>query len=492
MITSCDEAVARLRALPGLSCCARPLNVLPLLRTGCLAAVLSVEGADAGWAGEFGADFHALEPRRAVRDHTPTAAGIEAVLRALADGPAGPAGPDPSTPGAPGAPGGGWRGRELALLPYAGLRPEWRAALGALGTRLVEPPGRPAWLPALGDKRVQRGWLRSVGAPTPPDAVAPVLDHRELRRRFGTPYVVQVPHGSSGEGTHLVADEAQLRPIRAAGGGPWLVSGYVEGPAVNVHVLVSADSTVRVLRPSVQLTRLQGVGAPFGAYSGCDFAAPALLSPPAMARAGAAARRVGEALAALGYRGLFGADFVLDGGRPLLLELNCRMQGSTWLLGELELAEHAVPSALRHVLELYGEATGGEPRTDAAGAVQLVVRHTGAPARVAAAPGGGLHRLKDGRLHYCGAGFGLLECGPDDCVLLQLPSPGTVVHPGVPLARIVARYPLTTPDGTALTVPGRRLVEALRAGFVLQAPDAPEALGAPDAPEAPGGPSAPC
>ncbi|MFF2546736.1 ATP-grasp domain-containing protein [Kitasatospora sp. NPDC058063] len=462
MITSCDEAVARLRALPGLSCCARPLNVLPLLRTGCLSAVVSVEGPDAGWAGEFGATFHALEPDRGVRDHTSAGAGVHAVLRAIA--------------GAPGedadAAGGGWRGRELALLPYSAMKAEWRTALGALGTRLLEPPSH-VDLPMLGDKRAQRAWLRSVGAATPPDAVVPALDHRELRRRFGSPYVVQTPVGSSGKGTHLVVDEADLRPIRRVGGGPWLVSGYVEGVAVNLHVLVSADSAVRVLRPSVQLTRIEGVGAPFGAYSGCDFAAPALLSPLALARAGTAARRVGEALAALGYRGLFGADFVLDGERPLLLELNCRMQGSTWLLGELELAEHALPSALRHVLELYGHATGGEPRTDAAGAVQLVVRHTGAPVRVAAAPGGGLHRLKDGRLRYCGAGFGLLECGPDDCVLLQLPSPGTVLLPGVPLARVVARHPLTTPDGTALTAPGRRLVDALRAGFVLEPLDEP-------------------
>ncbi len=440
--------------------------MLPLLRTGCLAAVLSVEGADAGWAGEFGpggfesggfesggfesggygAEFHALEPASRVRDDTSLGAGVHEVLRRL---------------------GGAWRGRELALLPYTGMKPEWRTALEALGTRVAEPPVRPA-LPVLGDKRIQRAWLRSVGATTPPDAVVPCLDHRELRRRFGDRYVVQAPMGSSGRGTHLVTGEDDLHPIRHVGGGPWLVSGYVEGPAVNLHVLVSADSTVRVLRPSVQLTRVEGIGAPFGAYSGCDFAAPALLAPLALARAEGAARRIGEALAALGYRGLFGADFVLEGEEATLLELNCRMQGSTWLLGELELAEHALPSALRHMLELYGQVTGGEARTDAAGAVQLVVRHDGAPARVAAAPGGGLHRLKDGQLQYCGAGFGLLECGPDDCVLLQLPSPGMVLHPGVPLARIVARHPLTTPDGTALTAAGQSLVDALRAGFTLE------------------------
>ncbi|MFE6050581.1 ATP-grasp domain-containing protein [Kitasatospora sp. NPDC056446] len=460
MITSCDEAIGRLRSAPGLSICPRPLLVLPLLRTGCLTAVLGVEAPDAGWADEFGTAFHTLEAATGTRDHTATGPGVDEVLRRLRDG---------ARP---------WPGGDLALLSYVTVQPRWRTALEALGTRLLEPPHQPS-LPVMGDKIAQRAWLRSLGAATPPDAVVDTLDHRALARRFGERYVVQTPRGSGGHGTHLVTREEDLPRAGTTGQGthgpaaqetgPWLVSGYVEGTPVNVHGLVSADGTVRVLRPSVQLTRVEGVGAAFGAYSGCDFGAPALLAPRALERATGLTRQIGAALARLGYRGLFGADFVLDDGdRALLLELNCRMQGSTWLLGELELAEHALPAALRHLLERHGHPTGGEPRTDPAGAAQLVVRHTGSPARVRTAPTGGLHRLKDGLLQRCGAGFGLLECGPDDVALLQLPSPGTLLHPGVPLARIVARHPLTTPDGTALTPYARQLVDALRTGFTLE------------------------
>ncbi|WP_189276083.1 ATP-grasp domain-containing protein [Kitasatospora griseola] len=450
MITSCDEAIDRLRAIPGLSICPRPLLVLPLLRTGCLSTVLSVESPDAGWADEFDAEFHALEAATGLRDHTATGAGVDQVLRELA-----------RTGGRPRL------RRELALLSYQALQPHWRTPLAELGARLVEPaPSAP--LSALRDKTAQRAWLRSLGVRTPPDAVVDALDHRQLRRRFGDTYVVQTPRGSGGKGTHLVTEEADLLRIGAAAG-PWLVSEYVDGAPVNVHALVSADGTVRVMRPSVQLTRVEGVGAAFGAYSGCDFAAPALLPARALARAAEQTRRVGAALAGLGYRGLFGTDFVLDGtDDALLLEVNSRMQGSTWLLGELELAQHALPSALRHVLERHGRTTGGEPSQDPSDGCQLVVRHTGGPVRVAAAPTGGLHRLKDGALRRCGDGFGLLECGPDDCVLLQLPSPGLVLQPGVAIARIVARYSLTAPDGTGLTPHGQRLVEALHAGFALE------------------------
>ncbi|MER7753155.1 ATP-grasp domain-containing protein [Kitasatospora sp. NPDC097643] len=452
MITSYDEAIDRLRTTSGLSVCPRPLFVLPLLRAGLLTTVLSLEAADAGWADEFGTDFHALESLTGARDHTGTSAGIHQVLCHA---------PAPSR-------GPAWRGRELTLMPYQSLQPHWRDALDDLGTRLVEPHPQTT-APILSNKVAQRSWFRSIGAAAPRDAVLGSLEnleHRTLRHLFGEVYVVQSPQGAGGHGTHLVTCEDDLRPLRSAAG-PWLVSEYIDGTPLNVHGLVSADGTVSVLRTSVQLTRVDGIGAPFGTYSGCDFGAPGQLPGRALTRAGDTVARLGAGLAELGYRGLFGADFVLDGDRPLLLELNCRMQGSTWLLGELELAEDALPGALRHVLERHGHTTRAEPRLDPSDASQLVIRHTGGAVRVTAAPVGGLHRLKDDELHHCGPGHGLLECGPDDCVLLQLPSVGTVLQPDVPLARLVARYSLTTPDGRTLTPRGRQLVDAVRACFAF-------------------------
>ncbi|MFG3226781.1 ATP-grasp domain-containing protein [Kitasatospora sp. NPDC048194] len=449
MITSYDEAIDRLRTRPGLSVSRRPLVVLPLLRAGCLSTVLSVEAADADWAGEFGVEFHSLEAATRVRGHLGLRPGIDELLRRL-----------------PERTGRAWHGREFGLHSYLALHAPWQAALAELGARVVPPHPTPA-LPVLNDKVAQREWFRSIGVATPPDTVVGELDHRALGRRFGEVYVVQAPQGSSGQGTYLVRGEEDLR--RLAPAERWLVSRYTEGTAINVHGLVSVDGAVSVLRTSVQLTRVDGLGTPFGAYAGCDFEAPAALPPRALERADATVARIGAELAGLGYRGLFGADFVLDEDRnPLLLELNCRMQGSTWLLGELELAERAVPAALRHVLERYGHATRSPARLDPVGGTQLLVPHTGPTARLTTAPVGGLHRLKDGGLHRCGDGLGLLECGPDDCVLLQLPGAGTVVHTGAPLGRIVTRYSLTTADGTTLNAVGRRLVDALRARFAFE------------------------
>lgn len=165
----------------------------------------------------------------------------------------------------------------------------------------------------------------------------------------------------------------------------------------------------------------------------------------------------------LGYRGVFGADFVLRGETVAALEINRRLQASTWLFGGIELSEGRLPTLLRHVLEQHGLATLGEPGLDAAEGVQLTVRHSGAPGWLFRAPKGGVYGSEAHRLSWLAEGQGLLVCGPEDCVLVNVPQPGTLLHPGSILPRLVTRKALTSPDGTALNPHGHRVVDALHA-----------------------------
>ncbi|MDH6128728.1 ATP-grasp domain-containing protein [Kitasatospora sp. GP82] len=447
MITSFDDACRQLRALPGLGFAARPYLLLPLLRAGCLSVLLSSESADEGWDSRFGVELHSLEADTLLRDDRRAREDLGELLRRL-----------------PERVGTRWQGRELALAGYFALQQDWRAALARLGVSLLAVPAEPD-SPVLTDKTAMRTWFRALGLSTPADALVGALDHRELRRRFGGTFVVQQPTGSGGRGTYLVTDEDALRRIPP--GGPWLVSEYAGDISLNYHGLVGADGTPSVLRPSLQLTDVPGTGAAFGRYSGCDYRAPAALPPRALARCEQAMERIGWGLAELGHRGVFGADFVVRGESTVVLELNCRVQGSTWLLGELELAERGLPTLLRHFLERRGHPTAAKPAFDPVDAVQLAIRHTGPPARLLSAPRGGVYALDGGRLHRRADGYGLLECGPDECVLLHIPRPGTRLLPGSPTARLLSRRALTAPDGKVLTPHGRRLVEALPALYTL-------------------------
>ncbi|MFI6448677.1 ATP-grasp domain-containing protein [Kitasatospora sp. NPDC050543] len=447
MIASLEDAERLLRPAAHLGLAARPLYLLPLLRTGALSALLSAEAADTGWAERFGVEAYALEEQTLTRESGGTARDLDELTRRL-----------------PGLVGARWRGREYRLAAYGSHRAEWTAAVEALGARLLTPPP-PADSAVLGDKTAMREWFAHLGVPTPASAVVSgELDYADLRGRFGPVFVAQHPRGSAGNGTYLVtcADEARALPARDR----WLVSEYAGDTAINIHGFVGLDGAPQVLRPSLQLIGVDGVGSSFGQYSGCDFQAPDLLSPLALGRCRDAAERIGWGLGDLGYRGLFGADFVLREDRVLALEINCRMQGSSWLLGEIELerADGRLPTQLRHVLERHGLATLGKPDLDPAEGVQLTVRHTGPAARALRAPEGGLHALDPaggGGLIRRAAGVGLLECGPADCLLVNLPRPGTLVHTGGILARLITRQSLTTPDGRALNPYGRRLVDAL-------------------------------
>ncbi|MEU8547246.1 ATP-grasp domain-containing protein [Streptomyces roseoverticillatus] len=313
-----------------------------------------------------------------------------------------------------------------------------------------------------------RPWLRSLHLKTPADTVTTRLDHRLLRRRFGSPYVVQQPRGTGGHGTHLVRDEQDLS--RISPGGPWLVSQYTDGVPINHHGLVGSDGTVCILPASVQFTDLRGVGASFGTYFGCDFGAVRRQPAAGRDRGREAVERIGQGLARLGYRGTFGADLVMTGDEVLLLEVNCRMQSSTWLLGELELAAGVLPTQLRHVLEQHGHSTAGDHLAGASGAVQLMLRHSGPPCRVTGVPRSGRYTVTaHGDVAWRGEGYGLLECGEDEIVLLHLPRTATVLASGASLARLISRRPLTTPDGRVLTALGQRVASAATELFALEA-----------------------
>ncbi|MFJ2580826.1 ATP-grasp domain-containing protein [Kitasatospora aureofaciens] len=450
MIDSLEDAGRVLRAVPGIGFSARALSMLPLLRTGCLSVLLTCETADTGWAHRFGAELVSTEELCRTRDDGDSRRDMGHLMDRLPD-----------------LVGARWQGRELSLASYLPLRTEWQPELDRLGVRVVAPPPLPVCEAQL-DKTAMRNWFRHLGLPTPGSTVVRDLDPDRLRRRFGARFVVQQPYGSSGKGTYLVDLDRDDVLDRIEPGERWLVSEYAGDITLNYHGLLGSDGTPTVLRPSMQLTDVQGIGSAFGWYSGCDYRAPSHLAPGVLTRCHDLVERIGRGLAGLGYLGVFGVDLAVEGESVVVLEMNCRVQGSTWLLGEVELERAGLPAMLRHVLERRGLGTFSKPDFDPVDAAQLVVRHTAAPARLSAAPRSGRYHWEAGAVRRCGDGYGLLECGPDDSVLVGLARPGTVLQPGAPLGRVVSRRALATPDGRQLTDHGRLMVDTLNAMYTFE------------------------
>ncbi len=208
--------------------------------------------------------------------------------------------------------------------------------------------------------------------------------------------------------------------------------------------------SIRTLETSF-ISALQAGDIPF--LRGClqSVAARLDLDPAPFA---AVADRVGGALAAGGYRGVFGLDFVLgEDGELYVIEVNPRLVASIALYAQLELAAGRLPLLARHVLAFLAPDLDDAP-LDAHWApvdcAQVILHNLGGhTARVegnlrsgllADVSGHGGPAVRMEAAHVSAAGTG--------DVLLLAPGRGRVVGAGQELARLQGRGAMTTSYGS--------------------------------------------
>jgi hypothetical protein len=299
------------------------------------------------------------------------------------------------------------------------------------------------------DKIFVREEMRRLGIPVPDGLVfgKSDVDFDRLGRRLGTPFVLQTPNGAGGQGTHLIQEPGDLALALAQQ--PyverWLASRYAGDTTVNISGVVHHDG-VRLMPPSLQVSGIAELGFGFGGYCGSDFATEV--------PANEIGRAVGEWLRERGHLGIFGVDVALDGDRLALLEVNPRIQGSSWLLSMIQQRQGDVPALIEHVQALLGMPLGTrlqEVQPLKANGSHLLVRWKGAPGVVLQRP--------------------VLET---TATISGMPSRGTRVEPGAILARIEAGHSLTAPDGRSLTAATATLVDHLLASFTIDTARLPE------------------
>ena len=423
----------------------RPIDLLPLLRDGLLSQLWSCEAPDPRWIETFDVKSFSLESELLAR--------------------------------------GRWRGSDLdrllaymprllkglrsehptAVIPY-GVSDGWRGELCRQSDWLQLPPGLSlAAHDSLSDKIAMRSWLHGLGVPLPSQLVVGRADlrWRYLSAKLGASVVLQVPTGSAGVGTEHVQAEADLE--RAKTSFPavdrWLASSYAGDVTLNLHGLVTRRREVVVAGPSVQISGVAAVGSGFGQYCGSDFHSPSSLPELALSRSESAARKIGLDLSRRGYLGVFGVDCSLDGDTISVLEVNGRLQASTWLLGELEREAGQRPTMTRHVIEALGQRTSSPVPVAFDQGAQLVLRHTGLPGYVVREVPTGVYSLDAAGLEWLRYGVGLLDCGPQEIVIADVPRPGILVQPGAVLGRVISRTSLTNNLGQGLTTAGTHVVE---------------------------------
>lgn len=319
--------------------------------------------------------------------------------------------------------------------------------------RVTRSVGHKAWLDqALGRAelpRLTRRWLRLDDTSWP-----------ALRQTCGARCVVQTAHGNAGQGTRLLTCEADFVAASAALAGARVsLSRWLGDLSLNINAAVVAGQAL-VGFPSVQLVGEPALAAPWGGYGGNDYSAACGLGGALLQDVQEQTVRLGSQLAAHGFEGLYGLDFVVaqEDGRAYAVDLNPRWQGSTALACQAAVADGRLPLA---VAVLACQAGRLEPadvlalrdsfRRPLQGA-QLSLRVPAGPDRTltrTARPGSYAFepqacQLSDAdRLAEVPSAAWLLQMG--------IPREGTVLEGGAWLARLSRRAAVAGSDGRLLS-----------------------------------------
>ena len=281
-----------------------------------------------------------------------------------------------------------------------------------------------------------------------------------LRARLGERLVVQSARGSGGHGTVLldslsnIDDIASVWPVAATS----LVSRYISGITVNCHGAVVGHLADQVGPVSVQLGACEALGSTFGQYCGSVFTRE-ILGGDSLAELRHAVRTTARLLRDDEFTGIFGVDAIVDPrGRVHVLEVNIRLQASTWLLAGLESGDGMGGLPAWWLRNRWPDGHDPDRMAGLAeGRSQLCVRYRGArEAEV----------LSLGDLFAAARGNSL---GVEPAVFYSgFPRVGRHLTPGALLCRIASDVPLFNPFTAHLSVHAEKALDLLRRSVKLR------------------------
>lgn len=279
----------------------------------------------------------------------------------------------------------------------------------------------------------------------------------ELRKSFGLPFVLQESLAQSGAGTHIIRGEADLSiACRALPNTRVWAVPYAGKLSLNINAIAMAKGVITGY-PSVQLVGFSMVGArPLFGYCGNDYTCTARLPREMVTMAQDQAERVGGWLSSLGFRGIFGLDFVADQntGRLFAVDLNPRWQGSTVLETQAMLRAGRIPLAAAELAYVTGSLSESEIlrfRDDFMAPIagsHLYLYYTGTDeVGIENSVRPGVY-ASNGGMKFLRTGLELSDCTAEDEILVcgGMMRPGTRLVKGARPARLVSLRGVLDPE----------------------------------------------
>lgn len=356
---------------------------------------------------------------------------------------------------------------------------DWRVAANPMrfGKKLFE------------DKIKFRRLLERLGVAVPEGEIRGVrdLNFEEFKKRYGLPFFVQHPKSGGGKGNFLISEwrdfVRMLKDLKEMeekrGGGEVLVARFIRGSSPS---LTGCVTKYGILSTSLQDQILDAdclFNKPgrLGLFCGHDWT-KAKYGSRLERQADEIVEKVGQHFKKLGYKGIFGLDFVLDERRNKLyvVECNPRLLGSFPTITMAQIRNGEPPILGFHLLEFLGidyeldvEAVKAAMRVRRLGAQMLLHNLEQAWAETTKQIRPGVYRLRRGKLKYLRRGYKLshLRKKYEFLITEGVPVKGSFFSPNRRLVRILCLRGVLK-EGKELTPWARKVAKIVYNSFGMR------------------------
>jgi len=301
--------------------------------------------------------------------------------------------------------------------------------------------------------------LDNLSLPRIPGDVMKVGEHKfsDLSLELGLPFVVQFPYGSSGHFTFIIREEKQYETLRSEYPETnAVVRKYVDGVSLNINaVIVTTDKGVKVCSsfPSVQIVGIKECSNFSSAFCGNDYSLSQNLDKAVLGEVKKCVDITGKWMHSKGFHGIFGMDFLIEGGTVYPVEINPRFQNSTSLHNALNIlsgnSERAI--FLLHiakflqeddkVIKEYINNIREEDLFSPVNGAQLIVHNKNKDNIATGNLVPGVYRNNGDEIEFVRNGAVLMDCEEDEDILITcgVPPKYTKIEPNAPICKIQTR-----------------------------------------------------
>jgi hypothetical protein len=304
--------------------------------------------------------------------------------------------------------------------------------------------------------------------------------YESIKSRLGGDYVIQDEMLSGGKGTHVIRSyQDYLRGIDALGvmskHSKVVISSMVNNSKER-SIQCCITSSGLVVGPLQRQIVFDPLLANLDVVNGDKFCGASIFSEDQHSvvndQASKYAVTIGNKMKSMGYRGIFGIDFLLGEQDELfVLEVNPRITGVTPLLTALA-DDKDIPFYLLHILELGGyKYTVSDSSTKLFGTGSLMILHSrdSSPVTIINTPKSGTYHLDGESISYISANIDINKLGKDQFIFQQYMSKDSRINPGGRIGVVLTNGNSIDAECDRLSADARKIITILYDKIILAA-----------------------